>query len=397
MSIQPLVQHFVFAVCSDQTELVTELGDALKVKTWPESMYNTRLVSLLTRSDVDRKLVLRNLRSLRPEHPVRYLIVDDSVDDSVIKELVGSDSTDLLAEFCKAYADERVRSGIKRLHRLFEFSADEIKKTLDELDSESYPLAHFELREVLTELDAEYADVPDWIDGDPEHFNEVVSELEPEVCEFEHTEATMMTLEELAHRISSTLIPEDSGDVPEGEENFDLDAATTVDVIKNQLHMLEPRGVYKMVRRWCLDDVEEPEDSSRVVQVLGPVNGFLSLEDPELVCELTERQYKCYLYGHRMLVCNCHSATGGGGGEWFTGKCRCGKKIRSYHHAIRLPVLEGQGWIGCYCSPECLQKYYSEYLERDTDVPIVETLLEAFIPSLGIFDRPESTSSVDLL
>jgi hypothetical protein len=41
---------------------------------------------------------------------------------------------------------------------------------------------------------------------------------------------------------------------------------------------------------------------------------------------------------------------------WFNGACEhCERKIRKFRHAIRFPILGG-GWIGCFCSFDCLYK-----------------------------------------
>jgi hypothetical protein len=72
--------------------------------------------------------------------------------------------------------------------------------------------------------------------------------------------------------------------------------------------------------------------------------------------------------GCRMLTCRCKDYDQGEDSDeieslrnpyaWFTEmkkECNtCDKKIRDLSHAIRYPVFGG-GWVGCYCSLECLE------------------------------------------
>lgn len=50
---------------------------------------------------------------------------------------------------------------------------------------------------------------------------------------------------------------------------------------------------------------------------------------------------------------------------WFKGKCDiCPKSMKSYHHAVRRPILTG-GWQGCYCSWDCVRKFYMNVLHYE--------------------------------
>lgn len=78
--------------------------------------------------------------------------------------------------------------------------------------------------------------------------------------------------------------------------------------------------------------------------------------------------------------------------EWFKGYCeQCGLKIRRKNHAIRKPKLGG-GWIGCYCSPECIASTIEEH-----DIYTIR-LLQAIIDDLltiGIQDFIEKEEGED--
>jgi hypothetical protein len=67
--------------------------------------------------------------------------------------------------------------------------------------------------------------------------------------------------------------------------------------------------------------------------------------------------------------------------EWFKGNCEiCKKAILSYRHSVRIPVIGG-GFIGCFCSFECLYKTELP-LGEDNDILIDE--MEAILKSIGI-------------
>jgi len=72
-------------------------------------------------------------------------------------------------------------------------------------------------------------------------------------------------------------------------------------------------------------------------RVFGPLNAKIGTE-----CR------SGLLGGCRMLTCTCLEKT------WFTEACDvCGQGIADLSHAIRRPYSSG-GWLGCYCSEECV-------------------------------------------
>lgn len=82
--------------------------------------------------------------------------------------------------------------------------------------------------------------------------------------------------------------------------------------------------------------------------------------------------------------------------DWFTGNCFiCLRRIRSYHHALRRPYVQG-GWSGCFCSFECLRKTIDQ---EDEILHGIVTMIEKDILSYGIQDReykePESPKRHD--
>lgn len=70
--------------------------------------------------------------------------------------------------------------------------------------------------------------------------------------------------------------------------------------------------------------------------------------------------------------------------EWFIGKCEeCEKKIEKFRHCIRFPV-DGGGWIGCFCSFDCMRKSRIRPIYDDDELRIRE--IYKILNSIGISD-----------
>jgi hypothetical protein len=137
-------------------------------------------------------------------------------------------------------------------------------------------------------------------------------------------------------------------------------------------------------------------------QVLGPVN---PIKDPD---ELNSRgKSPCVKHGGcRMMTCYELENFGDDGHlkeedvedtgnysrlEWFTFKCdSCNKKIEQKHHAVRIPVTDG-GWMGCYCSWQCVRDDISgpevPPSDRDKVMEAMVDIYEGQCSDVGIFDR----------
>ena len=79
---------------------------------------------------------------------------------------------------------------------------------------------------------------------------------------------------------------------------------------------------------------------------------------------------------------------------WFKGSCdKCFRKIRRKYHAIRRPLMYG-GWLGCFCSVECVRD-----LILETELDFLEKLgvLTEVVKDLrkyGIQDRLERPNTI---
>lgn len=105
-------------------------------------------------------------------------------------------------------------------------------------------------------------------------------------------------------------------------------------------------------------------DDTLIFQEYGPVNTIYSVNPT-----LNDSTHDCVKYGGcRMLLCTEFEGMDANRDEidvmaeeviitdWFRGSCdRCLAKIRRRHYAVRRPLHHG-GWIGCYCSLECMEE-----------------------------------------
>jgi hypothetical protein len=70
---------------------------------------------------------------------------------------------------------------------------------------------------------------------------------------------------------------------------------------------------------------------------------------------------------------------------WFHGSCEhCERKIRKFRHAVRFPVLGG-GWIGCFCSFDCLYKSNIRPIYNNEDLLIKEVM--EMVEGYGVYNH----------
>jgi hypothetical protein len=108
-------------------------------------------------------------------------------------------------------------------------------------------------------------------------------------------------------------------------------------------------------------------------------DGILCLD--RIYGPLNKGEYDCAnsIDGCRMLTCCCHEE------DWFEGVCdSCFKKIKDISHCLRYPV-KGGGWVGCFCSMECIVKSPPYDVDEFTEIRL--DCMEDVISDVGIYDR----------
>jgi hypothetical protein len=143
-----------------------------------------------------------------------------------------------------------------------------------------------------------------------------------------------------------------------------------------------PEEIAKVMLALKDNALSDEKEKFPIERFYGPANTILGKE-----C--------CSLNGPcRMFYCVCRefdddddyesAASPSDPQEWFIGKCEeCEKKIEKFRHSIRFPV-DGGGWIGCFCSFECLHKSRIRPIYDDDDLRIKE--IYKILNSKGISD-----------
>ena len=134
-------------------------------------------------------------------------------------------------------------------------------------------------------------------------------------------------------------------------------------------------------------DAKQNEDSEligRPERLWGPVNAMLDRD-------CSGNDGPC-----RMLACVCRDLDQAcdeqltpdvplDSEQWFTGRCdECQRSLLDISYAIRFPVTNG-GWVGCFCSWNCLGKSPPRplFTEEVTAINRVKAVIDQF----GILDR----------
>lgn len=130
------------------------------------------------------------------------------------------------------------------------------------------------------------------------------------------------------------------------------------------------------------------EDKFPLERFYGPVNAIVGIDcgsspfkndegDPIGAC--------------RMFTCTCREYDDDEDDEeikpsnaWFTGECEiCNRHIRTMRYAVRFPI-DGGGWLGCFCSFDCVRKTEIRPIYPNDETRIDE--IENFIRKVGIAD-----------
>jgi len=155
----------------------------------------------------------------------------------------------------------------------------------------------------------------------------------------------------------------------------ETDREYTKSVVIDRLERMDPIRREEFVNLFKVDteDVKDIRENPDLFRVYGPINAYYDTDFSTLTNEeghpdvskifggarmFTDMQLE-YDYEAEMPI-----------DDWFIGYClECGDRIRSYHHAVREPNLSG-GWIGCYCSWDCVrQKIRKEWEASPEYIP----------------------------
>lgn len=118
-------------------------------------------------------------------------------------------------------------------------------------------------------------------------------------------------------------------------------------------------------------EIEKIQDDMNLYRVFGPVNAYIDTDFTELTNDQEEPDESKIYGGARMFLDTRMEYDENDEiqlDDWFTGAClECHNRIKYKHYAVRRPLLKG-GWIGCFCSWDCVRKYAEDnFLMENTD------------------------------
>lgn len=135
-----------------------------------------------------------------------------------------------------------------------------------------------------------------------------------------------------------------------------------------------------------------PFDDSDIFREFGPVNCIYSD-----VPSMDDENYECTKYGGcRMFTCSEFENMYSNGDQidiftieehtsnidWFRKSCdKCMTKIPKRHYAIRRPLING-GWLGCFCSIDCMK-----HDVNDPHISLMIGRIQEQLNRIGIRDR----------
>lgn len=205
---------------------------------------------------------------------------------------------------------------------------------------------------------APYAPIPSWI----KNFDINVERL-PRLRERELLLTSDLPNELIADYLLTQV--DNYGLVIEPEEG-----STEKDVLINMLEQMTPQDkeMFTVAFRVDREELERIQNDPDIARVYGPVNPYSDTDFSVLTTPEGEPDTDLIYGGARMFTDmsieydydNDRPLE-----DWFRGYClQCSRRIRSYHHAVRVPRLGG-GWLGCYDSWECAREFLQ--LDEETD------------------------------
>ncbi len=142
-----------------------------------------------------------------------------------------------------------------------------------------------------------------------------------------------------------------------------LEPLKVKELLVHKLTQMKPEDRMKYLAAFVIEKIKENDS---LFHILGPVH------HQELELQVGQKSSRCKkYYGCRMLYCDCfefHLSDPNNEVKeiehehlddpvipgWFKGKCeKCDRKIPKRCYAVRCP-LENGGWLGTYCSWNCL-------------------------------------------
>lgn len=167
--------------------------------------------------------------------------------------------------------------------------------------------------------------------------------------------------------------------LPNEDQQFQLTVQYAVSSMHQRRVILTMLGLIKNLKGLSTKLTTEEQFDLEWFREYGPVNTPYDGEAQQ-----------CCADGCRMMTCCAHEETDEDGFtedpfsdqpyrlEWYRGVCDvCSTPIPTKKHAIRMPCLYG-GWLGCYCSNECL----TTTIKNNRDGPLISMAIQTAMEEL---------------
>ncbi len=151
------------------------------------------------------------------------------------------------------------------------------------------------------------------------------------------------------------------------QEEFDLSKRREVrDTVLTKIKKYSPDQLLAVYVKILIPDekIKLIEEDKSLFRILGPCNPYPFENYAEITADSNERYGSGRMFSdlrREFTEEDIQQET------WFEGSCdNCRKKIRYQHYAVREPYFEG-GWIGCYCSFNCVREIMEKRLVDENE------------------------------
>lgn len=282
---------------------------------------------------------------------------------------------DVLDELIPLPSDDNMVLAVQRAHQVFGPQSKETYNVAYQtaLDKGNDSISNYLLP--FVESVADYAEIPPWItnfarDGVVPHEKDILI-TEPPKGDIDYDQISIDDAIDLL-----TIGLEETGITV---ENIDK----SKEFIRSYLAIASPED-----KRQLLEPVLEKkylsllQDDIELFRTLGPANPIYD----SVLGQMS-------LGGCRMFTCSVfdYDEEDDSYDDWFTGNCEsCLNRIRNRWHAVRMPRPAG-GWVGCFCSFDCLREGISEEESQiGKPLPAIRLMVDNLEPQFlanGIQDR----------
>lgn len=253
---------------------------------------------------------------------------------------------------------DKLLTGLVRLHQIYNPTKQDVNNMLESAQDNN-PTVYNYLAYYIKQRDdfAEYAPAPDWLINS--------SDNPPEAKDIPIPEITKPIYRNIDELIDSTIMKADTIGLTFDDVN---DSRALLRFILSGLPYKDKVSLLRTLNK----DIDQAD--IQLFRVLGPANPYSTPD----------------AYGNRMFITNEYDEDENEI-DWFTGACNeCNRRILSRFRAIRMPRPNG-GWLGCYCSFECLEQGLTRIEEEDNKPDLLTRTMIKYLKSIikqnGIIDR----------